>query len=268
MAIWNFRSYRDYLLSKFDQEGSRSGLRKRLAEALPVHTTYVSQVLSGRADFSLEQGEVINSFFEHSEDEGEYFILLLLQDRAGTPKLRARFEKKIDALLEERTLIRKRLKAEGTISQEAREKFYSSTLYGAIHVLSALKDSNTVEALAEKLRQPRAKIQAMVDFMLGLGVIKEQRGHLAPGPRHVHLGGDSTLISKHHSNWRLHALGHLQFHDPNDLHYSACLTLSRKDVEKIRESILSNLKSNVDVISSSPEEVAYVMNIDFYKMVQ
>ncbi len=77
---------------------------------------------------------------------------------------------------------------------------------------------------------------------------------------------DSELILKHHSNWRQHTISNLQFLDREDLHYSACLSLSTADVFKIKESILGNLKSNIDIISKSKEETAYVLCFDFYKL--
>ncbi|MBX9767608.1 MAG: DUF4423 domain-containing protein [Bdellovibrionales bacterium] len=266
MNIWEFSTYRKYLMEKLGKAGSRTGLRKKLAEAIPVHTTFVSQVLKGRAEFSLEQAEGINTFFNHTDDESEYFILLLLKERAGSEKLKDRFERKIQTMREERLNIKKRLDVSSEISQEDRERFYSSYFYGAIHILVAISKFKTVAALTEALKLQRAKVQDIVEFMLKIGVLKEEKGQLSAGSRHVHLGNESELILRHHTNWRLHTISNLQFLDPDDLHYSACLSLSQKDSFRVKESILQNLKDNVDIISASPEEVAYVMSFDFYKL--
>lgn len=266
MRIWDYLDYRSYLLTRLGDEGSRTGLRKKLAEAIPVHTTFVSQVLKGRAEFSLEQGEAINLFFEHTDDEGEYFLLLLLQDRAGSKKLKERFTAKIRAMREERINIKKRLGADAEISLKDRERFYSSYLYGAVHVLAAIPKYRTVEALSSALKISRVQLQEVVDFMLRIGVLIEVKGELAPGSQHVHLGNDSELILKHHTNWRLHTLSNLQLLDRNNLHYSACLSLSKKDVFRVKESLLQNLKANVEIIGSSAEEVGYVLSFDFYRL--
>lgn len=266
MRVWESTDYREYLVSQLGGEGSRTGLRKKLAAAIPVHTTFVSQVLKGRTDFSLEQAEAINAFLEHSEDEGEYFILLILKARAGSESLKQRFERKIEAMRDQRLNIKNRLEVDDEISVRDREKFYSSYYYGAIHVLTAIEGYRTVEDLAQATKLSRTKVQEAVDFLLRLGVLVEEDGQLRPGSRHVHLGTDSELILKHHSNWRLHAITNLQFLDREDLHYSACLSLSLEDAFRIKESILSNLKSNIETITASKEEVAYVMNLDFYKL--
>lgn len=266
MSIWDFTDYRSYLMEKLGSEGSRTGLRKKLADSIPVHTTFVSQVLKGRADFSLEQAESINMFFEHTEDEGEYLILLLMKDRASTGKLKTRFERKIQALRDGRINIKTRLQIDSSITQQDRERFYSSYLYGAVHVLAAIPKYKTAADLSEALRMPRAQLQEIIEFMLRIGVLKESEGLLSPGLNHVHLGNDSELILKHHANWRFHTLTSLQFLNRDDLHYSACLSLSQNDAFRVKESMLSNLKANVDIISASPEEVAYVMSFDFYKL--
>lgn len=264
--IWNHISYRTYLIEKLGGEGTRTGLRKKLAAAIPVHTTFVSQVLKGQADFSLEQAESINEFFQHTKDEGEYFILLVLKDRAGSRALKARFTEKIKAMREERLNIKSRVKNDSEISQKDREKFYSSYLYGALHVLTSIPEFRNAEKLSEALRLPRERVQEILEFLIKIGVIVSQNGELRPGSRHIHLGGDSELVLKHHANWRLHTLSKLQFNDPTAVHYSACVSLSRDDALRVKESILANLENNIKIISKSPEEEAYVYTFDFYRL--
>ena len=263
--IWEFTAYRSYLEEKLGGPGSRTGLRKQLAEAIPVHTTFVSQVLTNRADFSLEQAEAINDFLDHSEEEGEYFILLLLRERAGAVTLRKRFDRKIQEMRDRRLNIKARLQVDKAISSLDQEKFYSSHVYGAAHVLTSIPDFQTTEDLAKALKLSHSRVQDIVEFLARLGVVEVRSGKLRPGSRHIHLSNESELILKHHANWRLHAINSLQFLDREDVHYSGCVSLSQEDAFKVKESLLSNLKSNADTISKSKEELAYVLNIDFYK---
>lgn len=267
MNIWDFNHYIEYLTVKLGPEGTRSGLRKKLAEAIPVHTTFVTQVLKGRNDFSLEQAESINLFFEHSDDESEYFILLVLKDRSTNPRLKKRFEKKIQTMRDERMNIKNRLKVDETISQKDREKFYSSAVYGAIHVLAATPGFQTIESISEAMRLSKSRTREIIDFMIRIGVLIEKDGKFVSGSNHIHLGSDTDLVLKHHVNWRQYTINKLQFLDKEDVHYSACMSLSNKDAFVIKESLLENLKKNVDIVSKSPEEDAFVMCIDFYKLV-
>lgn len=267
MQVWEFQNYRDYLVSKLGPEGSRSGARKELAAAIQVHTTYVSQVLKGKAEFSLEQAESINTFFSHTEDEGEYFISLVLKDRAGSAKLKSRFESKIQKMREARLNISQRLNVENAISEKDREKFYSSAVYGAAHVLCSLPQYKNVQALSEALQLSRQRTAEIVEFLLRIGVLKTEKEQLFPGPKHVHLANDSEMVLKHHTNWRMHAISNLQFLTKDDLHYSACLSISHEGAFLVKEAILETLKRVVEIVGKSEVETGYVLNFDFYKLI-
>lgn len=268
MNIWNHDSYRSYLLEKLGSEGSRNGLRKKLADAIPVHTTFVSQVLSGRAEFSLEQAEQINEFFEHSEDEGEYFLLMLMRDRTDARALKARFERRIKMMREKRLNVSSRIKPDDKVSERDREKFYSSMVYGATRVLVSIPQYRDVSALSSALRIPRKEMQDIVEFLLRLGLLKVENDELVVGPKHVHIDNKSELVLTHHRNWRMQTLQSLQFLDRDDLHFSSCVSLSLEDVAKVKETILGCIKKNIETISESKEEVAYVMNFDFFKLLR
>lgn len=268
MQVWEFHTYRDYLVSRLGPEGSRSGARKEMAAAIQVHTTYVSQVLKGKAEFSLEQAEAINTFFGHTEDEGEYFISLLLKDRAGSPKLKARFENKIQRMRDARLNISQRLNVENAITEKDREKFYSSAIYGATHVLCSLPQFGNIESLAEALQLSRQRVAEIVEFLLRIGVLKRENDRLSPGSKHVHLGNESEMVLKHHTNWRMHAINNLQFLDRDDLHYSACLSISHEGAFIVKEAILETLKRVVEIVGKSEVETGYVLNFDFYKLIQ
>lgn len=268
MSIWNFDDYRGYLLEKLGPEGSRNGLRKKLADSIPVHTTFVSQVLSGRAELSLEQAEKINEYFEHAEDEGEYFLLMLMRDRTDAKALKARFERRIKTMRDRRLNISSRIKPDDKVSEKDREKFYSSMIYGATRVLVSIPKFRAVEALAAALHVPRKEMQDVVDFLLRLGLLKIENEELVVGPRHVHLDNKSELVLTHHRNWRTQTLQSLQFLDRDDLHFSSCVSLSEEDVAKVKETILGCIKKNVETISDSKEEVAYVMNFDFHRLLR
>lgn len=268
MQVWEFQNYRDYLVSRLGPEGSRSGGRKELASAIQVHTTHISQVLKGKAELSLEQAEAINTVFGHTEDEGEYFLLLLLKDRAGTPKLKKRFESKIQKMRDARLNIRERLNADNVITEKDREKFYSSAVYGAVHVLCSIPQFRDVKSLAEALKLPRKRVAEIVEFLLRIGVLKNENDQLLPGTKHVHLSNDSEMVLKHHTNWRMHAISSLQFLDKEDLHYSACLSISHEGAFIVKEAILETLKRVVEVVGKSEVETGYVLNFDFYKLIQ
>lgn len=264
--VFDFDDYKSYLENKLGKKGKRTGLRKRLAEFIGVHTTFISQVLLGKAELSLEQAELTNVFLEHTDEEGEFFLLLVLFERAGNKKLKDRFAKQIQNKRQARLNIQNRVNDDMKVSDKDRLRFYSSPMYAAIHVLVSIPRFQNVEALRSALQIPRVQVQEMLEFLLSIGMIKQSGDKIVHGPSHVHLGQDSELILNYHKNWRHHCISKLNFKKADDLHYSACLSLSKKDVQRIKESILDNLEKNVEIIGSSKEEEAYVYSFDFYSL--
>jgi uncharacterized protein (TIGR02147 family) len=262
--IFEFTHYRAYLKHKLGGAGLRTGQRKALAEHLKVHTTFVSQVILEKADFSLEQADSANAYFGHSPDESEYFLWLVLKDRAGTKELKARWDEKIQQMRAKYLNIGERLDHQGEVSLHDQARFYSSYLYAAIHVLVSIPDFQSIEALAKLLNRSHQEISEKIQFLIRIGLVVEDAGRLRHGNQHIHLSADSHLINQHHCNWRLRAMHSIENPFKNDLHYSAAVTLSMADTYTVKNSIIKNLQENIKTISSSKEEVAYVYNIDFF----
>ncbi len=266
MSIFDEKDYRKYLEARLGSKRSRTGLRKKLAVAIQVHTTFVSQIMASQSHLSLEQAESCNTFFQHSEEESEFFILLVLRDRAGTKKLRDRFQRSIDAILKKRLNIKSRIEKSESIEREDREKFYSSFIYGAVHVLTSIPEFQTIDAIARAASLPVRRVKEILEFLSRIGLVNQESDRYISTSQHVHLESDSELILKHHANWRNQVVNRLHFKDPEDLHYSACISISKNDVPILREALLSQLKKNVEVISKSKEETAYILAIDFCKL--
>jgi uncharacterized protein (TIGR02147 family) len=268
MKIYEAENYRDYLKQRFDEQGHRSGARAGAARALAVHTTYLSQILSGKADLSAEQAELMNDFLRHDEDEAEYFSLLVCRDRARSSKARQRFQALLSAKRTQKLTPTKVVRPSTGISAADTTRFYSSYLYAAIHVLASVPAFQTKAALALALRVHPADLDDKLDFLVSCGILRTGGGRYSAGPNHVHLPATDPLIKNLHTNWRLCAVQSLDSPSSNDMHYSACVSLSREDAERIKLSLLENLKKHQDVIAKSPEETAYVYAFDFFPLVR
>ncbi len=266
-TIFDYDSYRTYLKKRLG-DGQRLGIKKLAANALGVHTTLISQILSGKCEISLEQTENMNLFLGHSEDEADFFLLQVLKERAGTASLRRRLEKQIDIQKAKRLNLSMRVKDRSEITESEKEKFYSNSLYAAIHVLTSIPGFQSKKELANSLNIASSKVSEAVDFLVGLGVVTETKGHLSPGQQHIHLGSDSKHIYRHHLNWRLKAIERISEQADRDLHYSVIFSLSEDDVKKIKEIILSTVGEVSKVVNKSKEETAYVFCFDFFELPQ
>lgn len=215
---------------------------------------------------SLDQCELMSEFLNLTGEETEYFFDLQIYERASAPSLRKRYKRRIDAVRLERTQIKRAIgKATSEIGEVDQERFYSSYLYGLIHVLVSLPQFQTKDKLLGVLGVSSEVLDDLIQFLIRIGVLLLKGNLLLPGPLHVHLNKESKLIWRHHANWRLATLQKCEFGDKNNLHYSLVFSCSEQDAQLIREKILKQLSEINTRIADSKEEAAFVYCFDFYK---
>lgn len=267
--IFEFLDYKAYLEARIDDLPNRGrGARMGLAKEINSPVSHVSQVLNGNSNFSLEQAESANTFFGHTEEEADFFLLLVQFARAGTPKLRKRLETQIRSIKERRLVLKDRLGVKAGLSKEDQTTFYSSWLYGTIHVMVTIPEYQTKEAISSYLGLSLKKTSEILEFLVSAGlVIKTAKGKYEIGTARIHLGSDSPLISKFHTNWRMQAVKAFDLEDfAQNLHYSSVVTLSQSDVTKVKSLIVKLIEEAKSVIRDSPAEELHSFSIDFFKL--
>ena len=264
--IFAYANYKEFLSDWLHdpQRGGGHGSRAKIAEAIGCQKSYVAQVLNGTSHFSLEQIEAINDFIGHNEQEGRFLVCLLLYERAGSSKVRERFKKQIDEILEARNLLKNRIIAGQPLSLEHQLTHYSAWYYSAIHVLASQKRFSSPNAIAQYLGLSPIIVNEALTFLTANNFIETTTNGYTVGKKTIHLGSDSPLISRHHSNWRMQALRSLERGHRDDLHYSSINTLSKRDVKKIKSFLMDSIKEAQEIIRESPEEEIQCISIDFF----
>ena len=268
IEIFGFQDYRAYLLSMAGNSDRRSGLRLRLAKIAGCQPAYLSQILKGSANLSLEQAFRIARFLNHGPDEREMFLLLVQRERAGDADLRAHFDAQIQGVLDRRHLIKNRLKNQESLGADDQAIYYGRWLCGCLHIIVTIPGLQTREAIANYLSLPIDDVGETLDFLESCGLIlRDDGGSYRIGPRHIHLPDSSPNIRKHHANWRLKALQSLDRPTrKNEAHYSVLVTLSRTDAALIRERILRLIDETMQSVTASPEEVLFCQVIDWFEI--
>lgn len=117
--IYDFEDYRRYLNHYIvHQPRNGRGIKNKIALFLGSPTSHISQVLSGKTHFTLEQTEELNGFLQHTEDEAHYFLLLVQAGRAGTVNLKKRIEKERQNILKKRSFLKERLGVASSVSEQ------------------------------------------------------------------------------------------------------------------------------------------------------
>jgi uncharacterized protein (TIGR02147 family) len=234
--IYQYTDYREYLQSMLAAPPLGRGTRQKLAEHLGCQPSFISQVLSGKNDFSLEHAYKINGFLHHGPDEIQYFMCMVQFGKAGSKDLRNYFSSTLDSLKKSKYAISK-IVPSAHLSEEDVMLYYGNWLAVSIHMLVSIPQFQSREKLFERLRAPRPEFDRAIAFLLRARLIAEQGPALATGENHIHLGKDSPNAQVASVLTRLRVLGNLDLSDQEAINYSLNFTISEQGFHELRKRI-------------------------------
>ncbi len=267
--IFDYLDYKSYIKDYIRaQPRVGRGIRMAIANHLNSPVSHISQVLNGKSQFSLEQAESANEYFGHTSEESYFFLLLVQMGRAGTPALKARLKQQLQQTLDRRSVLKERLGVKQTLSEKDQATFYSSWLYGVIHMMITIPEFQSKEAISDYLGISLKKTAEILEFLISIGLaVQMQNNRFQVGTARIHLGHDSPMISKFHTNWRMQAIRSLEKEDQGkDLHYSSVITISDQDFTKIKSILIKCIEEVKLIIKDSPCEGVHSFCIDFYNI--
>jgi len=267
-SIFQFQSYRLYLRALLE-ESPRRGTRSKLALHLNCQVSFLSQVLTERAHLTLEHALGVADFFQLAREERKYFMLMIQRDRAGSQGLREFFETQMKEFVKKHEAVREKIEVREELSENDFAKYYSSWLYSAVHIASAIPGMNDPREMATRLGVPLSSINEAVEFLARRQIIQKTNGRLSIGKKRVHLDSKSPFIVRHHSNWRQKVQSTYEqsgVRKNEHLHYTAVLGLSREDAAQIKNIILESIQKSERVLKSSKEETPFVLLMDWFEL--
>ena len=236
-----------------------------LAKKAQVHPTFLSQVLAGRKDLSLEQASLLSEYLEHSPLERDYFFVLVQLDRAGHLQLKKYWSEKKEQLLEEKNKLGRRFDSHLELTDQERAVFYSSWLYSALRICTAIDQGQSALQLTERVRLPKSKVTEILNFLVSTGVCLEEEGIYRIGAAHIHVPNESPFVIKHHTNWRMRAIHEMDQRQKDELYFTAPMSISEKDFAVIREKLNQIIREVVDQAKASEAQILTCLNIDFFR---
>jgi len=266
MSIFEAKDYRSYLkvhIKGLPNKGR--GELSRIAHALNVNTTLLSQIFAGTRDFNLEQGLQLSKYLGHTELETEFFLLMVQVERAGTHDLKLLFQKKMQTLKTEALKLSKRITTERTLDEHEKSVFYSSWIYSATHLFTSLSAKGvSVEDVCERFDISRSKANEILQFLLRSGLCTEDNGRFKMGVQSTFVSQGSPHLLKHHSNWRVKAIQKSESLKEKEMMFTGQVSISEKDFAELREHLTNFIKqASEKVQKSKPDEIA-CLNIDWF----
>lgn len=267
LSIYEFQDYKKYLLQWMGRAPNQGrGLRKQLAEAIGCQTPFITHVLGGDYHLSLEQGEACARWLGFNDTETEFFILLVIKQRAGTKGLEQIAAKQISQRRAAETVLKKRLNIKEQMSPEDQMLYYSNWYYSAIHMACLIPQLQTIESLQKYFNLSLAQIVNALEFLTEHGLIEERKSRYRVLKPVLHLEKESALMAQHHTQWRLKAMEAFLRKRNADLFYSGVISLSKDDYDWIRERLTQLLEEAIHRIKTSKDETLACLNIDWFEL--
>jgi uncharacterized protein (TIGR02147 family) len=267
MKIFDYSDYKRFVrerLATMPKKGR--GEFQKIAQALRVNTSFVSQVFGGYKDFNLEQGSDFCIYWGLSPIETDYFLALIQLARAGSEPLKKNIRRQLVEISKNAHTLSHRLPKEAELNAADRATFYSNWYYSGIRQLTATPQGQSLEQIAACFDLPRDLVRQVLQFLLESGLCIERDGKIQTGPKSTHLEATSPLVSRHHMNWRLKAMERHPRLTVDELAYTSPMTLSKKDVLLIRETTVRFIEHVTKIVDSSASEELYCMNLDWFKV--
>ncbi len=266
VKIYHFNAYKEYVNSWIEQQPNKGhGEYRRLALALNISTTMISQIFKGDKDISMELACELTEYLHLSDDESDFFLLLVEHSKAGSYKLKARIQRQIKDRQEKAKKLENRLKKEQSLDDHEKALYYSTWIYPAIRILSDIPEVNTVDEISSRLQIPKNQIIRILDFMIEKKLVVERGAKLHMGPTHLYLPPQDPMAIRNLQNWRQLAFQKMNFQTDETFFYSGQYALSREVAEIIRRTLPDFIEDILSQVKPSPSETTRCLNIDYFE---
>ena len=98
------------------------------------------------------------------------------------------------------------------------------------------------------------------------GLCKVENQKIIIGQTHTHIGQDSPLVYKHHTNWRLKSFERHNKLDADEIMFTAPISIAKSDIPKVRSKVLKFVEEIREVVNESDPEQVCCLNIDWFKV--
>jgi uncharacterized protein (TIGR02147 family) len=265
LNLFDYSDYREFVKNWLSEaKKAKTANLSDLAQCAQVHTTFMSQVLSGLKNLSLEQALAIAGKIGLSKLERNYFFCLIQLDRAGTPALREYWQDQKKIIETEKNKMSSRVGEHHELSDQERAIFYSSWIYVAIFVATSLNNGQSLSEISDYFQISREKTEEILNFLVKTGVCYFEDGFYKMGKTIIHVPDESPFVVKHHMNWRLKAMQKMDTRSKQDIFFTSPMSLSKADRKKVREIFAHAIQRTLEICKDSPAEEVICLNIDFF----
>lgn len=267
MKVYDFDNYKEFVRTQVKAMPKKGrGQFLKMAQHLRVQPTLISQIFRGQKNLTVEQACDLCEFLGLNELETEFFLALVELERAGSENLRKAYRRRVGSLKRQALQLANRMPKSIELTEENKAVFYSNWYYSGIRMLTSISKFQNADSIAEHLGLQKVVVNQVLDFLVGCGLCVEEEGHVRIGPQRTYLSAHSPLITRHHVNWRLKAIEHLQNITDHELAFTSPLSISFKDGHIVRAAIVELIEKVGEIVEKTEPEKAACLTIDWFDL--
>lgn len=264
LRLYEYTSYKEFL-ADYIEANRRPGIVTELAQAARCDRTYLSQVLSRKAQLTPDHALGIAEYLNFSEPDQEFFLLLVLYERAANPRAREILNAKIQRRAQDNLILTKKIMSQATaseISEEQKTFYYSSWKPASVHLLTSAEKFRSVDAIAQRLSLPRRQIEDILGELARMGLVAQKGAEFHHSGANIHVPRGSPHNLMNHLHWRNRAV---DASGGDGVHYTSIFAVSRADWPGLKARILEFIESQRKMIAESGAEDVYAFTCDLFR---
>jgi uncharacterized protein (TIGR02147 family) len=266
-SVFKYTNFTNFIENELEKNTHlKRGEKKLIADYLNIHPTLLSQIFSGARQFTDEQVFLLGEYLGVSELEADYIFLLHQISSTQNKKFKLRLNKKLEAIKTRSLNLSERVEKDKVLSDEEKSIFYSSWQYSAIRIFSSLEGGKTREEISERLGIEKQQVSEILEFLIKTGLTRTEKGRYYQHVGRTHLEKTSPHLKQHHANWRIKSIQKMDQLVPENLTFTAPLSLSNKDFDILREEMITMIKKISDTVKETEPEDIFCFTLDFFRV--
>jgi uncharacterized protein (TIGR02147 family) len=269
MRVFSFKDYKVFItdqIKNMPQKGH--GQYRKLAAHLNVSSVQISHIFKGPRHLTDDQALDCAAYFNLDASETDYFVTLVLSDRAATVRLKNYYLQQLKKMRDVALATKNRLQKDLELPENAQARYYANWFHGAIRISCLIKGMNTPAKIAEYLHLPLKIVEETIEFLIDTNLLqKTKSGTLESTNRTIFLEKSSPFIFRHHANWRMKGIENMMnVNDSQEMFFTCPMTISQEHAVEIRTRFIDVIEEVMKKVNSSVDEHLHCLNIDWFKV--
>lgn len=266
LKVFDFIEYRAFVRSQIEEHKGVRGYQGMLANAAGCQPSFFSQVLSSHIHLTPDHAANLASFWKFNEDELEYFVSLVMFERAASPELRHMLKERLEKLRIANSDLSKRFMKERLTDKEHEGVYYSAWFFAAIHICLAVPGLQSPKAISARLGLPLDLVKSCLQTLSQIGLAVEEKNSWKTTHKSIHLPRHSPFAKTNMMAWRHKAIERAQIAIEDGMHYTAIHALAKKDILRLMELLKEYIEKSRAIVEPSPEEEVICFTCDLFKV--